>query len=578
MQMNKIEKKDVPDFCKSRFLKFLYTGILQGILSIIIGISDMVIVGFFFGAEGVSAIAVTGPLGFLAGFLVTVFTSGCRIKYSEKVGEYDQEAANRYFSTALTSAVVITLFFLLLMVTSGERYFDLYRMSGDILDMARKYLTYYKYVFVFSPIVFFIGQMVYSDGDVKLSSIANCIYFAGNIILSVIFAITIGIEGVGLGTLVSGLACLVTYCLHFFKKECALHYRRFYSVRMQLEISRFSIMDSLYPLFSGINGVIVSMVIVEWIGSDYLAVNSVVGQVLGMTGFFSVATEAMLPLFNSYRGEGNIVGERKVIRITGKTLVIMAMALTAAVFLTSPVIPSLFSLSDPQLAASCSRGVRIVATSFVFHALLALLTTYYNSVGKVIFATVIARLKDSVVYVICFVLFGYFFGANGLWVGTMLCPVITFLFVLLILRIVSKKDESFFLPREDDHVRSWNLFLEESAAMEVRNEASEYLSQRKVLGSTRNKAELLIEEVLLMIREHNDLERRIQVEVTILCRNDVEIIFRDDGELFDISDDDAELLSFRHYILTSLYQKTDCKDNITTMSFNRTRFVLMNRS
>jgi len=114
--------------------------------------------------------------------------------------------------------------------------------------------------------------------------------------------------------------------------------------------------------------------------------------------------------------------------------------------------------------------------------------------------------------------------------------------------------------------------------MEVRNEASEYLSQRKVLGSTRNKAELLIEEVLLMIREHNDLERRIQVEVTILCRNDVEIIFRDDGELFDISDDDAELLSFRHYILTSLYQKTDCKDNITTMSFNRTRFVLMNRS
>ena len=49
-------------FCKKQFTSMLTVGLIQGILSIVLGVTDMVLAGHFFGVPGVSAVTVAVPL------------------------------------------------------------------------------------------------------------------------------------------------------------------------------------------------------------------------------------------------------------------------------------------------------------------------------------------------------------------------------------------------------------------------------------------------------------------------------------------------------------------------------------
>ncbi len=572
----KVFSQDDPMFCKTLFTHMFFIGILQAVLSVIINLSDMVMTSYFFGSAGISAIAVSGPLGSIPSFCIMILASGCRIIFPEKIGEYDKKTANQYFSTSMTAALILTAVFSVIMIFHGERYFDIYSLSGETLTLALGYLKYYKYVYVLSPIVFLIGQMVFCDGDVKLCSIANTIYFIGNIILSLIGAIFLGIEGIGLGTLLSGLVCLLLYCMHFLKKECNLKYKPYYSLKKQIDIIKLSAIDSSYSLFSGVNGVIISAFVIKNFGAEYLAINSVVGQAVGLTALFSVAIESMLPILNTYRGEKNPDGMCKIIHLTKKWIIIMGAVITALALLIAPLYPVIFSLSDPETKRACITGIRIAALTFTFNGLVSFLTAYYNSAHHELFATVIARFKDSVFYVICFVAFGALLGVNGLWIGTMLCPLLTFVLALIAVRLLSVKDNSMMMPAPPKNIKSWDIELGVSAIMDVRDQARQYLLEKSTSGKIVKKVEFLIEEVFMLIYERNEPDKKVTAELTVICKDDIEIIFRDNGVVFDLIDEDAELASFRQYVLTGFYGKVDQKKGGSAMSFNRVCFSFEN--
>lgn len=561
-------------FCKNKFSHMFYTGILQGIFFMVVGFTDMVLVGYFFGEDGVSAIAVSGPLGSILSFCIVFFASGCRFIYPEKIGEYKRDEANEYFSTALTVSIILTIFFTILMFFSGERYFDIYKLSGDILDMGKSYIKYYKYVYVLSPLVSFIGQMVYCDGDNKLSAIANTSFVIGNIVFSILGAVLLGIEGIGLGTLISGFICLLIYCIHFFKAESTFKYKFYFSIKKQFEIIRFGFMESINSLFMGINGIVISYIIVNHIGSEYLSVNSIVCQSMGFMGFFSVATEAMLPLLNNYRGEKNNDGVVKIMGVTTAYIVSMGILLTLFMILIAPVYPMIFSMTDHKLISECVLGIRIVSLTYLFNGIQNLITTYYNASGHVVFATVVARCKDTVSYIVCFVVCGLLFGVHGLWIGYSIYPVVTFIPVIIILLISTKRGGKLSLPKNDDNIRSWDIAIDsERGLINVRDKAAMFLSEKNVPDNVIRKVEFLIEESLLSIRDHNEKDKKVLAEVTIICRKDIEVIIRDNGILYDLSDEDAAVTSFRDYILTRFYDKVDKKNNGMSMSFNRTRFI-----
>lgn len=81
----------------------------------------------------------------------------------------------------------------------GDRYFDFFGVSGNILIYAKEYFTFYKYVYVLTPLVNFIVQMVYCDGGVKVNTAGIAVYFVLDVVLSIVFGMAMGMAGIALG-------------------------------------------------------------------------------------------------------------------------------------------------------------------------------------------------------------------------------------------------------------------------------------------------------------------------------------------------------------------------------------------
>ena len=110
----------------------------------------------------------------------------------------------------------------------------------------------------------------------------------------------------------------------------------------------------------------------------------------------------------------------------------------------------------------------------------------------------------------------------------------------------------------------------------VQKQAGDFLRHNGVSQKNVMKAELLIEELFMLIYEKNDKKDTVCAECTVIVRDKtVRIITKDDGVLFNIADEDAGISSLRSFVVASFMEtlKTQ-KRYLTTMSYNRNTFTL----
>ena len=80
---------------------------------------------------------------------------------------------------------------------------------------------------------------------------------------------------------------------------------------------------------------------------------------------------------------------------------------------------------------------------------------------------------------------------------------------------------------------------------------------------------LFAEEMLILIQEKN-ADAKILVEFTIMVEPEgVRLILRDSGKVFDITEEDAKVDSFRQYVVANMMLSIDNKAYITTTGYNR---------
>ena len=82
---------------------------------------------------------------------------------------------------------------------------------------------------------------------------------------------------------------------------------------------------------------------------------------------------------------------------------------------------------------------------------------------------------------------------------------------------------------------------------------------------------LLTEELEMLILEKNP-GKKILSECTLMIRDDIQLIFRDNGVLFDITDEDSSITSLRSYLVANLMVRQRRKNHLVTTSYNRNAF------
>ena len=75
----------------------------------------------------------------------------------------------------------------------------------------------------------------------------------------------------------------------------------------------------------------------------------------------------------------------------------------------------------------------------------------------------------------------------------------------------------------------------------------------------------------MAVRDRNR-RRKVMAEVTLDLNDGVLLTLRDDGEIFDITDADAQISSLRAFLVASMMQHHDGRINLVTTGFNRNVF------
>lgn len=278
----------------------------------------------------------------------------------------------------------------------------------------------------------------------------------------------------------------------------------------------------------------------------------------------------------------NHSGLRSIYSLANKTAIIEGIIVTLSLVAFAPFAPGVLNVTQPDLARWVVIGIQLTALGSTFASTLYLLTSYYLVIEQIALGLVVSLMRDVLLSVALAVGLGKLWGMYGMFVGLAAAPVLAYALLLLYLRKRYKKEDCPLLLSKipgGGNSYLFNLSTEPVQIIAVQQEVESLLLQHNVDKRSVARATLLIEELYTLIRERNG-NKAVLSECSVTVRPDgIQIISKDEGVLFDITEEDVRITSLSAYLIASYLEKMDFgKRHLTTMSFNRSSFLIKPQS
>ena len=560
------------DFTQKKFHSLLLTSTFTMVVECLILLSDTVVVGHLIGEDGISGINMVTPIFSVVAFVSMLIGMGTVYRFTHEMGRFNKDRADRLYGQGIILAVGMGVI-LFLIVTLGESmYFHFMGPSAEVLKWAKDYYRFFRFTVLLYPLYTYLAEMVYADGDEAACLASYVAQIGGNIVLSIFLCMKMGTAGASLGTLIGTIMSLLIVSTHFFKKKCALKFVPHFNLKDVVEVCTYSIVDAGLYLFWGILSMVMNKVFISQFGDHYLPVLSVLISLIELTIIFDGIAEAVTPLFNLYNGEKNQTGIRRLMRTATRTCLVEGIIYTVLLFVGARMIPLLFDITDPELVRISMTAIRIFTPTAILTALLFLYTSYYLMMEHIGPAFFIVAMKDLGFPVLFALILSHPFGMHGVWIAFLISPAAALLLGILVsLKLYGRKKFPLFLDTEQPptFIHSFTVVPEE--IIRVRDEVAEELRALKINETSVTRIMLLIEEAYLAIREKNGSSSIIS-ELSVIVRDEVQLVFKDNGEVFDLTKDEEAMTSFSGYVVSSLIDRVPVSQYLLTASFNRSMF------
>ena len=235
--------------------------------------------------------------------------------------------------------------------------------------------------------------------------------------------------------------------------------------------------------------------------------------------------------------------------------------------------PYIFGIDEPELMGLCAYAVRIISSTLIFSAVLYLYETYLMIPEKTFIVMLSAFLRNMILPLLLGITLGLGLGLNGIWTGFALAPAVTFAVCVWLMKKMYGRDDFPLYAGNSDNLVQYDITLTQENIIDVRDKVYDFLNERSLPRGKINDAMLIIEETLMLVLEHNG-DKTVHAECTLKAKNGIELIMRDDGEIFDITDTESDITSFRSYIVANVMAAHKDRRNLTTTSFNRNGFYI----
>ncbi len=559
-------------FCERKFRSMLLSGIFTKAVMYIMLLCDSIIAGYFVGKSGVAAINAITPITGIVTFFGDLCSTGVGIVFTREVGAMKKKRADEIFGQGLIVSLSIGLLSALAIFLMQDVYFSINGVSGEIREQALKYYMLTPLNALLTIVIFYLEQMVYSDGDELCNNICYVFQIGGNIVCSVILAKFMGMTGIILGSIIGNTLGIFACIWHFFRKGNTLRFVWHLSFKDFLMTSRYSIVDSsVYLCWALMDYVLIGFVSKNY-GDTGLITLAVVVSLIEFGVVLDGVGMAMQPLIGTYFGEKNPCLIKRVMKSAAKAAVIQGVAATVLICIFAKQFCALFGITDGTALAPSMTAIRIVSLGFTFVSTVSLMTSYYMLIDRIKMATCFACLQNGALYMGLPILGGLIFGLKGMWVGFIISPLLTLITALIFVYLrFGKENFPFILNDMGSEIVVMDDKLTAESAGKLSRQVEDALLSHGYQKQEALRASLFAEEIGLTVLEKNKQAKKpVLIEISLFFEDDsVLIIERDSGKLFDITDPDLHIDGLSSLIISGLMESQKEKAYLVTTGYNR---------
>ena len=561
-------------FASAKLRSFLPAATFAMASEFLMGVSGLVVAGNILGESALASMNLMLPVLNVVTFLALMVSTGASVLFATAIGGFQERRAHEVFTQGLVTVVGLGCVLTLVLVAALGPFLRSFGATAEVTEGAIVYGHWFLPCVILKPVSCYLVTLAYTDGNKRVYAGAYVAQLVGNFLLAVPLAMRFGLPGCAIGIVLGNLLAIGASLSHFRRAGSNLRFVRYFSLRDTFRICWCSIGDASLKLCDAIVFALLNVYVVRSFGSEALAVLAVALTVIAATEVFDGVSQAIQPLVGVYFGEGNDRRTFSVLNVAVMLVLAESLSLTL-VFLAFPeVLIRFVGVADPALVPAAKTAVRLVALGLVGQALMMLFNSYYTFIEREKLAAVLTIMTMMLVPAPLIPLMGHFLGANGVWLALGLAPILAVaLFGLgLVIRFGWAKFPSLLDAARRANIHVFDLMLEPEAICAVSAAVSDRL---KACGcaAQAGKAALLVEEALMVVRDRN-AGKRIRAEVTVDLNDGLSLVLRDDGDIFDITDADAAVMSLRSYLVSNLMTAIPNRRNLTTTGFNRNVFRL----
>jgi len=404
------------------------------------------------GADAIAALTFTFPLFFVLVSINSGLGIGMGSRISRLLGAKKKKEAENTAVHGLIISLFLAALVLITGITAQDAIFSLFGASGNVLMLAKDYMSIILYgVCIMFP-VYVINNMFVSQGDTKTPMKVQITGLIVNIILDPIFIYVLGygIKGAAIATVIA-LAIPLTMNIYFLKKKSYLKVRISsfkYSYKVVKEIFSVGAPASLMMLIVSIYVIFLNKAMAHF-GTDYVAAFGLASRLESLVVLpivaFSMSTVTLVGMFYGAKRYDLV---KNIVWCSMRICTFLALVLGSIFF----AFPSLFFrifTSEVNLLAIASAYMRLNVFTLPFMPINMIASRVTQGLGFGLPSFVIHFVRIFVVaiplaYFFVFVLdYGFLSVAVAMIIGAVISSTVAFIWLVLKLKKINNYGKEF---------------------------------------------------------------------------------------------------------------------------------------
>ena len=390
------------------------------VASSLYNIIDRSVIGQVVGPEAIAGLGITFPFMNLSGAFGAAVGIGASTCISVKLGQRDYETAEHLLGNTVTLNLIVGFSFMLVCLVFLDPILRFFGASDVTLPYAREFMEVILAGNMITHMYFGMNAVLRAAGKPRHAMYATLFTVGCNVVLVIAFVwwFRWGIRGAALATVTSQTLALCWQMWVFSDKKELLHLKKgIYKLKADLvrNIIAIGISPFLMNATSCIIVIFMNNQFVRYGGDMAVGAYSIANSVVMMFFMFVIGvTQGMQPIV------GYNYGARKYDRML--RCLWIAIAVGTGILLFGWLLCMLFSwqiarifTTDPTLLTLSARGIRIDMLVFFVVASQAVITNFFQCIGKVKISIFLSLSRQLFMLLPLAYVLPFYWGLDGVW-------------------------------------------------------------------------------------------------------------------------------------------------------------------